>query len=129
MPPPEAIAACEWLPDNELCVYSDEYARTGFQGGLQWYRCRTQGVGHAELQVFSGRSIDVPALFIAGSSDWGIYQSPGAIERMQSTACTNMRGCHLLSGAGHWVQQEDPQGVLSLLLPFLSSLLLSDDRR
>ena len=60
------------------------------QGGLQWYRCRTQGFGNAELQVFSGRSIDVPSLFIAGAQDWGIYQTPGAIERMQSTACSEM---------------------------------------
>jgi pimeloyl-ACP methyl ester carboxylesterase len=119
MPSPEDVAACHWLPDNELCVYSDEYARIGFQGGLQWYRCRTQGFGAAELQVFSGRTIDVPSMFIAGASDWGIYQTPGAIERMQATACTNMRGCHLLNGAGHWVQQEKPADVTSLLLTFL----------
>jgi pimeloyl-ACP methyl ester carboxylesterase len=115
----EAIAACSWLPDDELCVYSGEYARTGFQGGLQWYRSRTQGIGHAELQAFAGRTIDVPSLFVAGAQDWGIYQTPGAIERMQTTACTNMRDCHLLDGAGHWVQQEQPGGVLSLILPFL----------
>jgi pimeloyl-ACP methyl ester carboxylesterase len=119
MPSPEAIAACQWLPDHELRVYSSEYERTGFQGGLQWYRCRTQGFGNAELQVFSGRTIDVPSLFIAGARDWGIYQTPGAIERMQSSACTQMRGCHLLDGAGHWVQQEKPADVLALLLAFL----------
>jgi pimeloyl-ACP methyl ester carboxylesterase len=119
MPSADAIARCQWLPDNELCVYSGEYERVGFQGGLQWYRCRTQGIGQAELEVFSGRRIDVPSLFIAGACDWGIYQTPGAIERMQAEACTDMRGCHLLSGAGHWVQQENPGGVLSLLLSFL----------
>jgi pimeloyl-ACP methyl ester carboxylesterase len=119
MPSPESIAGCSWLPDDELCVYSGEYARTGFQGGLQWYRTRTQGIDHAELQAFAGRTIDVPSMFIAGAQDWGIYQTPGAIERMQSVACTDMRGCHLLDGAGHWVQQEQPGGVLSLLLPFL----------
>jgi pimeloyl-ACP methyl ester carboxylesterase len=119
MPSPAAIAACLWLPDHELRVYSGEYARVGFQGGLQWYRCRTQGTGQAELEVFSGRTIDVPSLFIAGAHDWGIYQTPGAIERMQTSACTNLRGCHLLEGAGHWVQQENPAGVLSLILPFL----------
>jgi pimeloyl-ACP methyl ester carboxylesterase len=119
MPFPDAIAACGWLPDQELRVYSREYERTGFQGGLQWYRCRTQGFGNAELEVFSGRTIDVPSLFIAGARDWGIYQTWGAIDRMQATACTNMRGCHLLNGAGHWVQQEQPDGVTALLLAFL----------
>jgi pimeloyl-ACP methyl ester carboxylesterase len=119
MPPPETIAACRWLPDETLRVYSGEYERTGFQGGLQWYRCRTQGVGAAELQVFSGRTIDIPSMFIAGAHDWGIYQTHGAIERMQTSVCTQMRGCHLLPAAGHWVQQENPAGVISLLLTFL----------
>jgi pimeloyl-ACP methyl ester carboxylesterase len=119
MPSPEAIAGCRWLPDHELCVYRREYARSGFQGGLQWYRSRTQSIGHGELQVFNGRAIEVKSMFIAGAQDWGIYQTPGAIERMQTTACTDMRGCHLLDGAGHWVQQEQPDAVLSLLLPFL----------
>ena len=59
MPSAEAVAGCRWLPEHELRIYSDEYNRVGFQGGLQWYRCRTQGHGAAELQVFSGRTIDV----------------------------------------------------------------------
>lgn len=119
MPPAEAVANCAWLPDSELRIYSDEYGRTGFQGGLQWYRCRTHGVGLRELQAFSGRTIDVPSLFIAGARDWGIHQSPGAIARMQTTACSAMKGCHLVAGAGHWVQQEQPAEVNRLLLGFL----------
>jgi pimeloyl-ACP methyl ester carboxylesterase len=118
MPSPGEIAACRWLTEDELSVYSREYERNGFQGGLQWYRCRTQGV-NADLGVFAGRTIDVPAMFVAGKSDWGIYQSPGAIERMQESACTRMRGCHLLDGAGHWVQQEQPERVSELLIEFL----------
>jgi pimeloyl-ACP methyl ester carboxylesterase len=118
MPPPAEIAACRWLTENELSVYSGEYQRNGFQGGLQWYRCRTQGV-NADLGVFAGRTIDVPAMFVAGKSDWGIYQTPGAIERMQESACTQMRGRHLLDSAGHWVQQEQPERVSELLIGFL----------
>lgn len=113
------VAACKWLPDDELHVYSTEYARTGFQGGLQWYRCRTDGKYGAELQIYAGRTIDVPSCFIAGKSDWGIYQVPGDLERMQSSACTRMQGCHLVDGAGHWVQQEQPEAVSDLLLQFL----------
>ena len=119
MPSPSAIAACRWLPDSELAVYAAEYGRTGFQGGLQWYRRGTGGLDTAELQLFSGRTIDVPSLFIAGSSDWGTYQSPGHFERMQETACTRMLGCHLIDGAGHWVQQEQPERVSELLIRFL----------
>ncbi len=119
MPSDSGIAACKWLPENELAIYSAEYARTGFQGGLQWYRCATSGRFTAEMQLFSGRSIDAPSCFIAGKSDWGIYQKPGDFERMQSTACTRMLGCHLVGGAGHWVQQEQPQEMSRLLLQFL----------
>ncbi len=54
MPSAAAIAACRWLPDQELAVYSGEFARTGFQGGLQWYRCGTGGLSAAELRLFSG---------------------------------------------------------------------------
>jgi pimeloyl-ACP methyl ester carboxylesterase len=119
MPSAADVAANRWLPDHELKFYSDEYARTGFQGGLQWYRCGTSGVNNPDLEIFSGRSIDVPSFFISGKQDWGIYQRAGAMEAMQSTACSNMLGCHLIDGAGHWVQQERPDEVNRLLLQFL----------
>ena len=119
MPSAETIAANQWLPDSELSFYSAEYDRTGFQGGLQWYRCGTSAAFTAELQTWSGRSIDVPSLFISGRQDWGTYQRPGVYEAMQQRACTRMLGCHLVDGAGHWVQQEQPAEVSRLLLPFL----------
>jgi len=121
MPGPVEIAANRWLPDDELAVYAQEYGRNGFQGGLQWYRCNTSAKLVADLQIFSGRTIDVPSCFIAGKSDWGIYQRPGAdMIKMQKDAATNMLGgCHLVEGAGHWVQQEQPEKVSALLLDFL----------
>jgi pimeloyl-ACP methyl ester carboxylesterase len=119
MPDAAAIAANKWLPDSELAFYSAEYSRTGFQGGLQWYRCGTSGAFNAELQTWSGKTIDVPSCFISGKQDWGTYQRPGVFETMQTTACTRMTGCHLIEGAGHWVQQEQPLEVSRLLLEFL----------
>ena len=121
MPSATAIATNQWLPDSELSFYSAEYARTGFQGGLQWYRCGTSGAFVAELQTWSGRSIDVPSAFISGKQDWGTYQRPGVYENMQTKACTDMRGVHLMDGAGHWVQQEQPHEVAGLLLEFLAA--------
>jgi pimeloyl-ACP methyl ester carboxylesterase len=119
MPSAAEIAACEWLPDRELAVYAGEYQRNGFQGGLNWYRSRTSGAFESELQLFAGRTIDVPSIFISGKSDWGVQQRPGAFERMQQAACAQMVGCHLLDGAGHWVQQEQPEAVSRLLVDFL----------
>ncbi|WP_065751370.1 alpha/beta fold hydrolase [Bradyrhizobium paxllaeri] len=119
MPSPEEIAGNKWLPDSELAFYSAEYERTGFQGGLQWYRCGTSGAFTPELQTWSGRTIDVRSAFISGKQDWGTYQRPGVYETMQSRACTNMIGCHLVDGAGHWVQQEQANKVSWLLVQFL----------
>ena len=62
----------------------------------------------------------MPSCYISGKSDWGIYQTPGAIEKMQKGACTRMKEIHLIEGAGHWVQQEKPEEVNRLLLKFLT---------
>ena len=121
MPTAAQIAACQWLPERELAVYAAEYGRTGFQGGLQSYRVgRTPRLG-AELLLFAGRTIDVPAAFISGKSDWGVFQRAGSYESMQKTACTKFVGTHLLEGAGHWVQQEQPERVTRLLQEFLKA--------
>ena len=119
MPSPAHIAACQWLPDRELAVYASEYGRTGFQGGLQSYRVGRVPRLSAELTLFAGRTIDVPAMFVSGKSDWGVFQRAGSFEAMQKTACTKFQAAHLLDGAGHWVQQEQPARVAELLLQFV----------
>ncbi len=85
MPTPEEIAANQWLTEEELRVCSDEYTRTGFQGGLNSYRLQTDPAYSAELRVYSDRTIDVPSLFISGTSDWGVYQRAGRLEAMRDT--------------------------------------------
>ncbi|MDT7951617.1 MAG: alpha/beta fold hydrolase, partial [Acetobacteraceae bacterium] len=72
---PEAVAPFmpaeppAWLTDAELALYAEEYGRTGFQGGLNWYRLRTGGQLARELSTFAGRTIDVPSCFYAGAAD------------------------------------------------------------
>ena len=119
LPDSSVAANCSWLPDAELAVYVEEYRRNGFQGGLQWYRCSTGPAFIEELRQQQGRSIDVPSMFISGASDWGTFQKPGEFERMQKSGCTQMRATHLIAGAGHWVQQEQPAKVAELILDFL----------
>jgi pimeloyl-ACP methyl ester carboxylesterase len=116
MPSQAQIAACQWMTENDLQVYSTEYQRTGFQGGLNLYR--VQAVA-GDLGSFSGRTIDVPALYIAGASEWGVYQTPGAFEAMQHGACSRLQGVHLVNGAGHSVVEEQPEQVNHWLLQFL----------
>jgi pimeloyl-ACP methyl ester carboxylesterase len=86
---------------------------------LQWYRCSTSGLFHAEHQTYAGRTIDIPSCFIAGRSDWGIHQKPGEFEAMCQRNLTRMLECRIIEGAGHWVQQEQPQAVIDTLLKFL----------
>jgi pimeloyl-ACP methyl ester carboxylesterase len=121
MPSADYIASCKWLTEAEVDVYATEYGRTGFNGALQGYRVRrgSDPRSIAEMQTFSGRTIDVPSQYIAGKSDWGVYQTPGAVDKMRNSACTHMTGFHLVDGAGHWVQQEQPEMVCELLVQFL----------
>jgi pimeloyl-ACP methyl ester carboxylesterase len=118
MPTAAEIERCKWLTDEELKVYSSEYGRTGFQGGLQSYRVGRVPRLSAELTLFAGRTIDVPALFLSGKSDWGVYQRAGSLEGMKR-ACTKFEGVELIDGAGHWVQQEQFAKVADRLAAFL----------
>ena len=122
MPSDEEVAANTWLTEKELAVYTEEYGRTGFQGGLNSYRMGSAGIGAAESQLYAGKTIDQPSMFISGANDWGTYQNPGSFERMQETACTDMRAVHLVNGAGHWVQQEQAEETSRLLLEFLRGI-------
>jgi pimeloyl-ACP methyl ester carboxylesterase len=117
MPSPAEIAACKWLSNAELDVYAAEFSRTGFQGALNWYRIGA-GKYASELGILSGRTIDVPALFVAGTAEWVPYMVPGSLEKLQS-ACTQLRGIQFVEGAGHWVQQEQPEEVSRIILQIL----------
>lgn len=83
----------------------------------------------AELRLFSGRTIDVPLVFIAGKNDWGPYQTPGALETMKSKACMRMLGVKWVERAGHWVQQEHPQEITQLLVEFVREQATQQSRR
>jgi len=118
MPTQAEIAACRWMTEADLEVYSREYTRTGFQGGLNAYRFLTEPVYSTELNFLSGRKIEIPALFIGGASDWGVRQSPGSFEAMHE-ACTHLMGVHLVNGAGHSIAEEQPEQVSRLIMAFL----------
>ena len=115
MPSDQEIARARWLPEADLAIYTAEYARTGFQAALNWYRCRFEDAYNRELQVHAGKPMEAPLAFIAGTQDWGVRQTPGALEAMENRGAVNYRGTHLISGAGHWVQQEQTEAVLLLL--------------
>ncbi len=123
---PETVAAdsngedlgklAHWLDDAALDVYVQAYARTGFQGGLNWYRASLSPDNARALRLYAGRRIEVPAVFICGSRDWGMHQSPGALEAMTERGCADFRGSEIIPGAGHWVQQEAPDAATAAIL-------------
>ncbi|KAF2729824.1 alpha/beta-hydrolase [Polyplosphaeria fusca] len=109
-----------WMSDEDLAVYVQEWTRTGFQGGLNWYRTATDPSRTSDMALFAGKKIECPATFISGAQDWGNYQEPGAIEGFPET-CTQFKGVKLIPGAGHWPQQEQPEKVTQELLSFLQA--------
>ena len=120
MPDDRTISNTAWMTESSLATYTTEYARTGFQGGLNWYRCRFEDAYNRELQVYAGKPMAAPLAFIAGAQDWGVRQTPGALEAMENRGSVDYRGTHLISGAGHWVQQEQTEAVLLLLKDLLA---------
>jgi pimeloyl-ACP methyl ester carboxylesterase len=113
------VMACKWLTEPELDVYTEEYGRTGFQGALQTYRVYSDPDLNAELRLFSGRTIDVPLLFVGGTNDWATYSAPGALDLMKTKATTKLSAIEMIDGAGHWIQQEHPVRLGELLLNFM----------
>jgi pimeloyl-ACP methyl ester carboxylesterase len=110
-----------WLRDEDLDYYTQEFTRAGFRGGLNWYRNlrRNWELGGP----WRGQPIRQPSLFIAGSRD-GVLKFPAAQAQLDAYPKTlpGLRGSHILEGAGHWVQQEQPDEVNRLLIEFLRSL-------
>ena len=111
--PALASAQNPWQSDEDLSVYAAEYGRTGFRGGLNWYRCRFVPAYLRELGLYGGARMTAPLAFIAGAQDWGIRQTPGALAAMAARASADYRGASLIEGAGHWVQQEQPEAVIA----------------
>ena len=122
MPSKKYIDNCRWLSEKEISFYSDEFKRTGFQGGLQWYRCNTNKIYNDKLKLFGNQKIKIPSYYISGEKDWGTYQFPGNYEKMKKTICEKMLGCYFVEGAGHWVQQEKPDKVIEQIFNFLKQI-------
>lgn len=110
-----------WMSDEDLDVYVQEWSRTGFQGALNFYRTTTDPSRQKDLELFAGKKIECPSIFISGRQDWGNYQQPGAIEAYPES-CSQFRGIKLVEGAGHWPQQEQPQKVVDEILNFMGGL-------
>lgn len=110
-----------WLSAQDLAYYAGEFRRAGFRGGLNWYRNLRRGW---ELSgAWRGCTIKQPSMFIAGARD-GVLKFPASKAQIDAYPQTlpGLRGCHILEGAGHWIQRERADDVNALLLVFLKGL-------
>jgi len=107
----------EWLSEEELAVYIEAFERTGFTGGLNWYRNIDR---NWELTAdLADRRVEQQAMFLTGELD--PVRSFMPAEAMQGLF-TDMRAQIVVPGAGHWVQQQAPDEVNAALLEFLAGL-------
>ncbi|HEX3538386.1 MAG TPA: alpha/beta hydrolase [Stellaceae bacterium] len=115
-----APALPSWLTEADLDFYASEFARSGFRGGLNWYRNIDR---NWELLAAFGAKIEVPALYVAGERDL-VVNFPGMDQLIPNLAkfVPKLRQTVMLPGCGHWTQQERPDEVNRALLDFLKSL-------
>jgi pimeloyl-ACP methyl ester carboxylesterase len=116
--PPELPA---WLTAADLDFYASEFARSGFRGGLNWYRNIDRN--WELLAPYTGAKVTVPALYVAGERDL-VVKFPGAEQMIANLANTvpQLRKKIMLPGCGHWTQQERATEVNAAMIGFLKSL-------
>jgi pimeloyl-ACP methyl ester carboxylesterase len=114
---PEPDGLPDWLTQPELDFYIAEFTRTGFTGGLNWYRNFDRNF---ELTPqLAGAKVEAPSLFIGGTLDPVLSRVD---PQRQLDWLTDHRGNVMIPDAGHWVQQEKPAEVNAALLEFLDGI-------
>lgn len=111
----------DWWHEADIAHYIAEFRRTGFRGGLNWYRNITRS--WELLAPWRGQVIRQPSMFIAGASD-DVLKFPSSKPQIDNFSKTlpGLRGCHILEGAGHWIQRERAHAVSDHLIDFLKGL-------
>jgi pimeloyl-ACP methyl ester carboxylesterase len=114
---PEPDGLPDWLSQDEFDHYVSEFTRTGFTGGLNWYRSMDRN--WETTAQLAGATISVPCLFIGGTAD------PVLVFTRRDRAAEVVSGPYrevMIDGAGHWLQQEHPDQVNAMLLEFLEGV-------
>ena len=110
-----------WMTDADLDFFTGEFERSGFSGPLSFYHNVDQD--WQDLAPYAGRPLTPPSLFIGADFDvgtqWGYENIEQAPQRLK-----DYRGTHLLTGVGHWIQQERPQETNRFLIDFLRGVKL-----
>jgi len=105
-----------WLKPEDLDYYANEYSRTGFRGGLNWYR--GQDIFWLQTPFLIGRKMLQPTLYVGGTDDAVVEFARPYVDNLQKSV-PNLLNKVLLPGVGHWTQQEAPAEVNRLMVEFL----------
>ena len=109
-----------WLSDKDIDYLVKEFEGSGFRGPLNRYRNFHRD--YAVASRYAGQKIQQPALFMAGDKDVGIRMFGRDVETRMRNHFADLRGFHMIEGAGHWNQQEKPEATNRLLLDWLKTL-------
>ncbi len=102
-----------FLTDEELKFFVDSFERTGFTGGLNWYRAaRLPGLAEA----ISDWDIHVPSLYVGAEND--VILRPSSSDGMVDFIADFER--HTVADCGHWTQQEKPEELNRVILDWLA---------
>jgi pimeloyl-ACP methyl ester carboxylesterase len=110
-----------WLSEADIDFYAGEFKRSGFRGGLNYYRNIDR---NWELTAaFADVKVTVPALYIAGDHDM-VVAAPGTAELLANLKqfVPALRKIQMLAGCGHWTQQERPSEVSAAIIDFVRGL-------
>jgi epoxide hydrolase A/B len=109
-----------WISEADIDYFAGEFGRTGFRGGLNWYRNFDR---NWELTAaFSGAKVMQPALFIWGDRD-PVFEIPGTSARVerQKQYVPDLREMRF-EGCGHWIQMERASETNEAMITFLKGL-------
>ncbi len=109
-----------WLPDDELDYLVKEFEGSGFRGPLNRYRNFHRDF--ARSSAYAGKKISQPALFMSGERDMGIRMFGQNVEERMRLHFDDLRGFHIIPGAGHWNQHEKPEETNRILIEWLKGL-------
>jgi pimeloyl-ACP methyl ester carboxylesterase len=110
-----------WLKEPDLDFYAAEFTRTGFRGGLNWYRNIDRN--WELLAPYAGARVMVPALYVAGDRDLVVhFRGMDQLLPNLKKFVPELRRTIMLPGCGHWTQQERPKEVNDAMIAFLNTL-------
>ena len=118
-PTPASLPA--WLKEADIDFYVSEFKRSGFRGGLNWYRNIDRN--WELLAPFAGAKVTVPALYMAGDRDLVVaFQGMDQVIANLANDVPRLHGKIMLPGCGHWTQQERASEVNVAMIDFLRQL-------